>query len=242
MEAFRSIERKYLPPRGDIAKLFSICVFFFHIWSIPVFLYQVPGMILYMRPYRLKRIDQPILKYVKGDVLEIGCGTCRLSEPVEKRGAKYFGLDPAFSFLTYAQQRIGLKRLVCGQGEILPFQNASFDCIISGFYSYRYVNPDLGLSEARRILKKDGLFAFDLLNHWIIKLVQLKKIIEGDWKSFRYFDLKQPKGAFEFINFWELKSIEEPELEKRLGEEFIEYRKRTPMFFPSLRIICKKKV
>ena len=37
---------------------------------------------------------------------------------------------------------------------------------------------------------------------------------------------------FIFINFWELKSIEEPELEKRLGEEYIEYRKNTPMFFP----------
>ena len=40
---------------------------------------------------------------------------------------------------------------------------------------------------------------------------------------------------FIFINFWELKSIEKPELEKRLGKEYIEYRKRTPMFFPNLR-------
>ncbi len=46
---------------------------------------------------------------------------------------------------------------------------------------------------------------------------------------------------FIFINFWELKSIEEPELEKRLGEEYIEYQKRTPMFFPKLRIIFGKK-
>jgi protein-S-isoprenylcysteine O-methyltransferase Ste14 len=46
---------------------------------------------------------------------------------------------------------------------------------------------------------------------------------------------------FIFVNFWELKSIEEPELEKRLGEEYIEYRKRTPMFFPNLRIIFRKK-
>ena len=46
---------------------------------------------------------------------------------------------------------------------------------------------------------------------------------------------------FIFINFWELKSIEEPELEKRLGEEYIEYRKNTPMFFPNLRIIFGKR-
>ena len=37
---------------------------------------------------------------------------------------------------------------------------------------------------------------------------------------------------FIFLNFIELKKIEEPELEKRLGEEYIEYKKRVPMFFP----------
>jgi protein-S-isoprenylcysteine O-methyltransferase Ste14 len=46
---------------------------------------------------------------------------------------------------------------------------------------------------------------------------------------------------FIVINFWELKSIEEPELEKRLGEEYIEYRERTPMFFPGFGIIFKRK-
>ena len=44
---------------------------------------------------------------------------------------------------------------------------------------------------------------------------------------------------FIFINFWDFKSIEEPELDKRLGEEYIEYRERTPMFFPSIRKIFK---
>ena len=39
---------------------------------------------------------------------------------------------------------------------------------------------------------------------------------------------------FVLINVWELKQIEEPELVKRFGDEFIEYRKRTPMFIPGL--------
>ncbi len=37
---------------------------------------------------------------------------------------------------------------------------------------------------------------------------------------------------FIFVNFWELKAIEEPELVKRLGQDYIEDRKMTPMFFP----------
>lgn len=34
------------------------------------------------------------------------------------------------------------------------------------------------------------------------------------------------------FNAVELKLVEEPELEKRLGEEYLEYKKETPMFFP----------
>lgn len=37
---------------------------------------------------------------------------------------------------------------------------------------------------------------------------------------------------FILINLMELKSIEEPELEKRLGEKYVRYKKTTPMFFP----------
>ena len=37
------------------------------------------------------------------------------------------------------------------------------------------------------------------------------------------------------INVWELKKIEEPELIKRLGDEYIEYRRHTPMFIPGWR-------
>lgn len=46
---------------------------------------------------------------------------------------------------------------------------------------------------------------------------------------------------FIYLNFWELKSIEEPELEKRLGKDYIEYRKKTPMFFPGLLKIFGKR-
>lgn len=37
---------------------------------------------------------------------------------------------------------------------------------------------------------------------------------------------------FIYINYWEIKAIEEPELVKRLGQDYIAYRKTTPMFFP----------
>lgn len=39
---------------------------------------------------------------------------------------------------------------------------------------------------------------------------------------------------FILLNVLELKAIEEPELEKRLGKVYVEYKKGVPMFIPSL--------
>ncbi len=45
---------------------------------------------------------------------------------------------------------------------------------------------------------------------------------------------------FILLNVLELKAVEEPELEKRLGKEYLEYRKRVPMFIPWLKVGTKK--
>ena len=41
---------------------------------------------------------------------------------------------------------------------------------------------------------------------------------------------------FVLANVWELKEIEEPELIRRLGEDYLAYRERTPMFIPGTRL------
>ncbi|MCK4529099.1 isoprenylcysteine carboxylmethyltransferase family protein [candidate division WOR-3 bacterium] len=46
---------------------------------------------------------------------------------------------------------------------------------------------------------------------------------------------------FILFNVLELKTIEEPELEKRLGKEYIEYKKRVHMFIPWLKVRTKKR-
>ena len=40
---------------------------------------------------------------------------------------------------------------------------------------------------------------------------------------------------FIIFNYWELKMIEEPELQKRLGKAYMEYKSRTPMFIPHIK-------
>ena len=41
---------------------------------------------------------------------------------------------------------------------------------------------------------------------------------------------------FVLANVWELKDIEEPELIRRLGEDYLAYRERTPMFLTRIRL------
>ena len=50
----------------------------------------------------------------------------------------------------------------------------------------------------------------------------------------RFHSWSSSHRLFILVNVWELKEIEEPELVKRFGDEYVEYRRRTPMFFPGL--------
>jgi protein-S-isoprenylcysteine O-methyltransferase Ste14 len=47
---------------------------------------------------------------------------------------------------------------------------------------------------------------------------------------------------FILLNVWELKAVEERELERRLGKDYVEYKKRVPMFIPRLKVRPKKSI
>ena len=47
---------------------------------------------------------------------------------------------------------------------------------------------------------------------------------------------------FILLNVWELKAVEELELEKRLGKDYVEYKERVPMFIPRLMVRIKKSI
>jgi protein-S-isoprenylcysteine O-methyltransferase Ste14 len=47
---------------------------------------------------------------------------------------------------------------------------------------------------------------------------------------------------FILLNVWELKAVEERELERRLGKDYVEYKKRVPMFIPRLEVRTKRSI
>lgn len=160
-------------------------------------------------PYwRLRRIDRPLIDSAFGDVLEIGCGTCRLAAQIEGKKANFFGLDPMPGYLAFAKQKRGQKKLVRAKGEKLPFADASFDTVISGFYAFRYIDPAIGLPEARRVLKKGGRFTLEMLNHWLLNMIEYKNRIKYGAKP-KYTLPREAEGHYDFKNFPELRRLAE---------------------------------
>jgi SAM-dependent methyltransferase len=134
-------------------------------------------------PERLQTIDAPLLKQCADGkmILEIGCGTARLKKSVEECGSQYIGLDPSLQLLQQGAAR-GKNSLIRGVGEYLPFPDNSFDTIIGGYCSFRYIRLEQLYPECARLLKPGGILAFTLWNCWnlafqsIIQEVRQKRL------------------------------------------------------------------
>ena len=100
-----------------------------------------------------------------GALLDIGCGTGRLLAGVMEKYPHYLpvGLDLANSMLSQARLRTGAKALlVQADAGQLPFQNQSFNLIVSSS-TFQWCDAlDSCFSEVHRCLRQDGRFFFTL--------------------------------------------------------------------------------
>ena len=72
---------------------------------------------------------------VRGEVLDVGCGTGALTFTIAKNTAvsKVVGLDLSDGFLAYARSKTDDKRILFEHGDAqkLPFPNHAFDCCLA---------------------------------------------------------------------------------------------------------------
>lgn len=105
-------------------------------------------------------------------VLEVGCGTGRITAPLISRGLKIVGLDYNYVPLMILAQKYPPTELTNGDGQNLPFESASFNCVIA-IQSLLNFDPYLFLAESWRVLKHDGLLIYQFLNQhsykWLLK-------------------------------------------------------------------------
>jgi SAM-dependent methyltransferase len=108
-----------------------------------------------------------------GDVLELGCGTGRVSLPVAKSGIALTGIDRSAPMLARARRRVlrgGLQarvRLVRGDLRFLPFRPRRFSLVMAPYgilqSLVRERDLEASLASVARVLVKGGRLGIDLV-------------------------------------------------------------------------------
>ena len=96
-------------------------------------------------------------------VLDVACGTGNLSVPAAQKGADVTGVDIATNLIQQARQRAkseGVSILFDeGDAEQLPYENESFDTVVTMFGAMFAPRPELVASELIRVCKPAGRIA-----------------------------------------------------------------------------------
>ena len=96
---------------------------------------------------------------MEGDVLEIGCGT-GLMFPHYKKGVRLTGIEPDEDFLRLVEERAKISEAEISirieRGESLPFEDGSFDAVVSSLVLCSVQSVEQSLSEIKRVLRASG--------------------------------------------------------------------------------------
>lgn len=97
--------------------------------------------------------------------LDLGCGTGHFSRALAQRfpAAQGVALDIAQGMLRHARPLGGAAHFIAGDAENLPLQDGCFDLLFSSLAVQWCGNFAGVLSEARRVLRPGGVFAFSSL-------------------------------------------------------------------------------
>jgi SAM-dependent methyltransferase len=98
------------------------------------------------------------------DVLDVACGTGNATIPAAKAGARVTGLDLAPRLLEIARERCADAMVeidfVEGDAQEMPFEDASFDRVVSVFGHMFAPDHERTAAEMKRVLRPGGAIAF----------------------------------------------------------------------------------
>jgi len=101
---------------------------------------------------------QAVKEFGPTRVLEVGCGAGAMAERVrDELGAEIVAVDSSERMIDLTRQR-GIEAYVADVQE-LPFGDAEFDCVFSGWLLYHVLDRDRAISECARVLRPGGRFA-----------------------------------------------------------------------------------
>jgi ubiquinone/menaquinone biosynthesis C-methylase UbiE len=111
-----------------------------------------------------ERMDEEIARcaslYLRGRLIDIGCGEKPFRTLIAPRVAEYVGLDRESPFSPDAKPEL------VGTADAIPAPDASFDCAISTAALEHVPEPELALRECFRVLKPGGHACYTVPFFW----------------------------------------------------------------------------
>lgn len=104
-------------------------------------------------------------------LLDVACGGGHFLKEAEKIGVNTFGLDISESALAIAKKEAKNSKLLCANGEKLPFRDETFDYVSNLGSLEHFLYPDQGIREMARVLKKDGKCAILVPNSYFLMTI-----------------------------------------------------------------------
>jgi SAM-dependent methyltransferase len=168
---------------------------------------HVPGSTraAYDRLYRtgfpnLQRYRRWLLRYVDARpgmrLLDIASGRGYFLEPAIESGIDAWGVDRSLAALREVPRRVR-GRVVLGDGQALPFPDASFDRATNVGSLEHFDDPALGVRETARVLRPGGLAAFLLPNTF-----GLRSNVLPVWRGGDVYDDGQPLQRYATRRQW----------------------------------------
>ena len=119
-------------------------------------------------------------------ILDVACGNGNTAISARKIGAKVTGLDLTPELLDQAVEEESMAEMdgiewKQGDAEALPFEDESFDIVVSTFGHKFAPHPDLAIKEIVRVTKKGGTIGFAT---WPPELS--RKYVSDNCKIYRY--------------------------------------------------------
>jgi len=120
-------------------------------------------------------LEQQLLFELLGSVtdkilLDVGCGDGALASDLARRGAIVTGLDADPAMIVAARRRTASEatqlRLIDGQAERLPFDNATFDCVLAVTVLCFVRDAERAIAEMVRVLRPGGRLVIGELGRW----------------------------------------------------------------------------